>query len=85
MRADIKKPLTEKAKQMVCNKLKKMAEPFADKQRYMIESLEQSTVSCYQGVFPVKEFEDKQPQKEKVELAWPKFNPDFKSIEELIP
>ena len=85
MRKAIKKPLTEKAKIMVCNKLEKMAEGYEDKQRYMIESLEQSTVNCYQGVFPVKDFQDELPKESYTVVPWPEFDPDFTTLEELIP
>lgn len=87
MRKTIKKPLTEKAKQMVCNKLKKMAEPYIDQERYMIESLEQSTVNCYQGVFPVKDFEDNKPKIIMMpENAFPEWKPGTgQTWEDLVP
>ena len=87
MRKTIKKPLTEKAKQMVCNKLEKMAEDFVDKERYMIESLEQSTVNCYQGVFPVKDFEDNKPKIFTMpEDAFPEWKPGTgQTWEDLVP
>lgn len=87
MRKTIKKPLTEKAKQMMCNKLEKMAEDFVDKERYMIESLEQSTVNCYQGVFPVKDFEDNKPKIFTMpEDAFPEWKPGTgQTWEDLVP
>ncbi len=56
MRKKIKKPLTEKAEKMV---LKKLDEMSSDEQT-QIRILDQSTINCWQGVYPIKE-EDRLP------------------------
>lgn len=87
MRKTIKKPLTERAKRMVCDKLKKMAEPYIDRERYMVESLEQSTINCYQGVFDVRGFEDNKPEIIMMpDNAFPEWKPGTgQTWEDLVP
>lgn len=51
MRKQIKKPLTDKAKQMVMNKLNKLS----GDERTQIAILDQSTLNCWQGVFELKD------------------------------
>lgn len=51
MRRRIRKPLTDRAKQMILNKLKKLA---IDEET-QIEILNQSTMNSWQGVFPLDE------------------------------
>ena len=58
MRKEIEKPLTETARKRALNKLKSLAEPYNDKERYMLDCLNQSITNCWQGLFEVKEFVD---------------------------
>jgi len=54
MRFSIKKPLTSRSCQLIFNKLKLIDESMAN------EILDQSTMNCWQGIFPIKdEFERK--------------------------
>lgn len=76
MRKKLKKPLTAKAKELTLLKLQKLSEPYADKDGYMIQSLEQSILNGWQGVFEVKGFIDKPPECEALPDSGPKlFNP----------
>lgn len=61
MRIRIRKPMTDKAKEMLVNKLQE----FKDKGHNIIEILEQSVFNSWQGVFEVKEEFRKIKQKEK--------------------
>lgn len=54
MRRKIKKPLTERAKEMLVDKLNSLS----DDEQTQIKILEQSIVNCWQGVYPLKK-EDK--------------------------
>lgn len=61
MRKKIKKPMTDRAIALAMNKLKDLATlPFSDRMDndLAIKILEQSTMNCWQGLFPLKE--DKQ-------------------------
>ena len=49
MRYSIKKPLTARSCQLIFNKLKSIDEAMAN------EILDQSTMNCWQGIFPLKE------------------------------
>lgn len=63
MRRGIKKPLTERAKQMVVDKLEKLSEPYRNRSGYQIACLNQSVLGCWQGVFELKEpFQDLPPE-----------------------
>lgn len=63
MRRGIKKPLTERAKQMVVDKLEKLSEPYRNRSGYQIACLNQSVLGCWQGVFELKEpFQDRPPE-----------------------
>lgn len=52
MRYSIKRPLTERACTLLINKLRQIDESLAN------EILDQSTMNCWQGVFPLKEDND---------------------------
>ncbi len=57
MRKKIKKPMTERAVTLAMNKLKKLSEvPFADSMDndLAIQILEQSTMNCWQDLYPLK-------------------------------
>ena len=58
MRKAIKKPLSEGAEKRAYNTLKKLAEPYNDKERYMLECLNQTIINGWQGLFEVKGFVD---------------------------
>lgn len=64
MRKQMKKPLTERGKQIKINKLLKMAEPYRDKERYMIECLDRAIESNWMDVYPLDEFKDALPYDE---------------------
>tara|TARA_R110001632_G_C11294940_1_gene413232 strand:- start:764 stop:1012 length:249 start_codon:yes stop_codon:yes gene_type:complete len=49
MRYSIKRPLTERSCKLILNKLKRIDEATAN------EILDQSTMNCWQGIYPVKE------------------------------
>lgn len=51
MRTEIKKPLTDRALQLMLNKLKGLSED----EEIQIKILENSIISCWQGIFPLKE------------------------------
>lgn len=51
MRKTIKKPLTEKAEKMILNKL----EELSNDEETQIKILDQSTINCWQSVYPLKE------------------------------
>lgn len=58
MRKKIKKPMTDRAITLAMNKLKELAAiPFSDSidNDLAIKILEQSTMNCWQGLFPLKE------------------------------
>ena len=55
MRRKIKKPLTDKAKELLIKKLEELAPNDTEKQ---IKIMEQSIVNCWQGVYGLKEEED---------------------------
>lgn len=58
MRKKIKKPMTERALTLAMNKLKKLSEvPFADSMDndLAIQILEQSTMNCWQDLYPIKD------------------------------
>ena len=58
MRKKIKKPMTERAVTLAMNKLKKLSEvPFADSMDndLAIQILEQSTMNCWQDLYPLKD------------------------------
>lgn len=58
MRKKIKKPMTDRAITLAMNKLKELAAiPFSDSMDndLAIKILEQSTMNCWQGLFPLKE------------------------------
>ena len=55
MRKSIKKPMTDKAMDMMLKKLDSLANDDAGK----IEVLNQSTMNCWQGIFPVKDQKNK--------------------------
>lgn len=76
MRKKIKKPLTGKAMELIRQKLDKLAAPYSDKEGYMVQSLEQSILNGWQGVFEVKGFIDKPAEPETLPDSGPKlFNP----------
>lgn len=63
MRKKIKKPMTDRAITLAMNKLKELAAiPFSDSMDndLAIKILEQSTMNCWQGLFPLKE--DRKPK-----------------------
>lgn len=86
MRKSIKKPMTERAKELLVKKLEKLAEPYRDKERYKLECVNQSILNSWQGLFPLKDFEDSAPAQETVEMPdeWPTYKPGM-SWEDLIP
>ena len=51
MRKSIKKPMTDRAKQLLVKKLSSMTCDV----REQIAILEQSTLNCWQGLFPLKQ------------------------------
>ncbi len=55
MRKQIKKPMTDKAKQLLVRNLEKLAAKQSDKSGYMIACLNQSILNCWQSVFELKE------------------------------
>ena len=58
MRKTIKKPMTDRAIQLAMNRLKELATPersFRMDNDLAIKILEQSIMSCWQGLFPLKE------------------------------
>lgn len=58
MRKQIKKPMTDRAVTLAMNKLKELSNvPFSDSMdnETAIKILEQSTMNCWQGLFPLKE------------------------------
>lgn len=55
MRKKIKKPMTDKAKSLLVEKLQELA---PDDEEMQIKILEQSIVNCWQGVYPLKDDED---------------------------
>lgn len=58
MRKTIKKPMTERAITLAMNKLKKLSEiPFSDSMDndLAIQILEQSTMNCWQDLYPIKD------------------------------
>ena len=59
MRMKIKKPLTDRARMMILNRLQELA-PGDDAKQVLV--LEQSILHCWQGVFPLKE-ENAHPQR----------------------
>ena len=62
MRKKIKKPMTERAVTLAMNKLKKLSEvPFADSMDndLAIQILEQSTMNCWQDLYPLKDSNNK--------------------------
>lgn len=86
MRKSIKKPMTERAKELLVKKLEKLAEPYQDKERYKLECVNQSILNSWQGLFPLKDFEDSAPAQDTVEMPdeWPTYKPGM-SWEDLIP
>ncbi len=58
MRKTIKKPLTDRALEMVITKLDKLSEGVNAKDRYKLECLNQSIFNNWAGVFEVKDFTD---------------------------
>lgn len=58
MRMAIKKPLTERAADMIISKLDKLSDSVNAKDRYKIECLNQSVLNNWQGLFEVKDFTD---------------------------
>lgn len=63
MRKKIKKPMTDRAITLAMNRLKELASiPFSDSMDndLAIKILEQSTMNCWQGLFPLKE--DRKPK-----------------------
>ena len=53
MRYSIKKPLTERSCMLIFKKLKSIDESLAN------EILDQSTMNCWQGIFPLADDQDK--------------------------
>lgn len=71
MRKEIKKPMTDRAITLAMNKLQGLATlPFSDTMDndIAIKILEQSTMFCYQGLFPLKE--ESQGGKESSKSEW---------------
>lgn len=58
MRKKIKKPLTDKARKLLLQKLDTLSQNVNDKARYKRECLEESVLHDWQGVFSLKGFED---------------------------
>lgn len=67
MREEMKKPLTERALKMVLSKLDELSKNVNAKDRYKIESLNQSVLNNWAGVFEVKEFKDDQADTSQLE------------------
>lgn len=70
MRKKIKKPMTDRAIVLAMNKLKELcAVPFSDAMdnEMAIKILEQSTMNCWQGLFPLK---GKQQQQNHAGIDW---------------
>lgn len=65
MRKRIRKPLTDRAKQMVLNKLDR----FSSSESVQIAILNQSTMNSWQGVFELREQADA-PAKERYKAEW---------------
>ena len=68
MRMAIKKPLTERAADMIISKLDKLSDSVNAKDRYKIECLNQSVLHNWQGVFEVNGFIDDNPKHDTSEL-----------------
>lgn len=66
MRKQIKKPLTDRAAQMICNELQKLA---GEDHTLMARILDQSTLHCWQGLYPLKE-DDTQSKRYDDESGW---------------
>lgn len=70
MRKAIKKPMTERAITLAMNKLKKLsAIPFSDSMDndLAIQILEQSTMNCWQDLYPLKDNSNKKPSNRSVD------------------
>ena len=88
MRARIKAPLTERAKQLVVTQLEKFSDGIRDKERYQRECLERSILNSWKGLFPLKDFEDspeKPPNPEDNRDHPVKIDLDHFDIWELVP
>ncbi len=68
MRKTIKKPLTDRALEMVITKLDKLSDGVNAKDRYKIECLNQSVLHNWQGLFEVNDFIDDKPKRDTSEL-----------------
>ena len=68
MRMAIKKPLTERATDMIISKLDKLSDGVNAKDRYKIECLNQSVLHNWQGLFEVNDFIDDKPKRDTSEL-----------------
>ena len=64
-RKKIKKPLTDRAKQLILNQLNKLA----DTEQEMIDILNQSIMNGWQGVFELKQESVKNKKEEKISNA----------------
>ena len=87
MRARIKAPLTERAKQLVVTQLEKFSDGIRDKERYQRECLERSILNSWKGLFPLKDFEDS-PETPISQERMPDHPVEFKpgqSWEDLVP
>lgn len=58
MRRAIKKPLTDRALEMILTRLDKLSSGVTDKDRYKAEALNQSVLNNWAGVFEVRDFTD---------------------------
>lgn len=73
MRKTIKKPMTERAVTLAMNKLKKLSEvPFADSMDndLAIQILEQSTMNCWQDLYPLKDNNRNNKKSGSVSVDW---------------
>lgn len=64
MRKQIKKPLTDKAKKMVCDKLSTFP------REQWVAILNQSTMNCWQGLFDLRNVNNNQPSKPKPDMSY---------------
>ena len=88
MRARIKAPLTERAKQLVVAQLEKFSAGARDRERYQRECLEKSILNSWKGLFPLKEFEDspaRPPGPEELRDDPVKVDPEHVNWEEYVP
>ena len=74
MRKSIKKPMTERAMTMALNRLKELA---GDNTELQCKILDQSTMNCWTGLFPIKEEREQKAVAFNVDLAEQQSPKDF--------